>query len=51
LWVAGAEHERRGVLNTGAGEGVGGNEIDNPEIAKWDPAFTKQVIKDISVIE
>jgi 1-acyl-sn-glycerol-3-phosphate acyltransferase len=25
------------------GKGVSGNEIDTPEIAKWDPAFTKQL--------
>ena len=33
-----------------AGEVVSGNEIANPEIAKWDPGFTKQLINVVTPV-
>jgi len=43
MWVTEAKHKAQRVEHS-AGEVVSGNEIANPEIAKWDPGFTKQLI-------
>ena len=49
MWVAEAKHQAQRFEHS-AGEVVSGNEIDNPEIAKWDPGFTKQLINVVTPV-